>query len=450
MTTIKQPKHKLKLLTLLLLFTSALTFTLFSCSSPTNPDLLPSLTITVDGVTSTEAFIKLSTNNVSLPASVVLSRNNKQINNFTLITADTTIVDNNLNPNQSYTYSAELTGANNQKAVSGSVQIQTMDTTSHNFTWQTFTFGGQGGSSTLYDVAIINENDIWAVGEMYVYDSTGTPILYNAVHWNGSKWELKRILYKGVIWTIRTIYAFNSNDIWFSAFVRYNGKKFISLPIPDILIGWSVNKLWGSSSNNLYAVGNGGNIAHYNGGSWRKIESGVDVDLKDVWGTPDGNIVWFCGKEDFKPTVLLKYSNNTIEKIIEDTENLFIYSDSIISGGINSIWTNDSKKIFVLTWFDLYRASTETKGNAQTLWGGNPATWGVERMRANNVNDIIAGGVFSRIWHFNGVGWKRYEGLIDQKDVLYGIDIKGNTAVSVGNRYYNGVENFGLIHLGKR
>jgi len=93
-------KHKPKLFLLLLLFTSTLTFTLLSCSSPTDPKLLPSLTLTVNGVTSTEAFIKLSTNNINLPASVTLNRNSKQINSFTLITADTTIVDEGLNPNQ--------------------------------------------------------------------------------------------------------------------------------------------------------------------------------------------------------------------------------------------------------------------------------------------------------------------------------------------------------------
>ena len=87
--------------------------------------------------------------------------------------------------------------SNHTDIQSEAVTVTTMDTTSHNFTWQTFTFGGQGGSSTLFDVAIINENDIWAVGEMYVYDSTGAPVLYNAVHWDGSKWELKRIKYFG-------------------------------------------------------------------------------------------------------------------------------------------------------------------------------------------------------------------------------------------------------------
>lgn len=63
-----------------------------------------------------------------------------------------------------------------------------MDTTSHNFTWQAFEFGKQTNVSRLFDVAIINENDIWAVGEIYMNDSLGNPATnaYNAVHWDGT------------------------------------------------------------------------------------------------------------------------------------------------------------------------------------------------------------------------------------------------------------------------
>ena len=127
-------KEKIKLIVFLLLFTSAFTF-LSSCSTPTDPKLLPTLTLTVNGVNSTEVFIKLSTNNVTLPASVTLSRNNKQINSFTLITADTTIVDEGLNPNQSYTYLATIQSSNHTAVKSEAVIATTMDTTSHNFTW---------------------------------------------------------------------------------------------------------------------------------------------------------------------------------------------------------------------------------------------------------------------------------------------------------------------------
>ncbi len=63
-----------------------------------------------------------------------------------------------------------------------------MDTTSHNFTWQTFTFG-EHSTSTLYDVAIIDENNIWAVGEIYMNDSLGNPdpIFITLLQWNGTK-----------------------------------------------------------------------------------------------------------------------------------------------------------------------------------------------------------------------------------------------------------------------
>jgi len=47
-----------------------------------------------------------------------------------------------------------------------------LDTTSHNFTWTLQRLGGASGS-VLYDVAIINDTLTYAVGEMYLNDSTG-------------------------------------------------------------------------------------------------------------------------------------------------------------------------------------------------------------------------------------------------------------------------------------
>jgi len=60
-----------------------------------------------------------------------------------------------------------------------------MDTTSDNFTFQTWTFGDIG-SSALNDCAIISEDNIWCVGEIKIADSTENGYTtYNAVHWNG-------------------------------------------------------------------------------------------------------------------------------------------------------------------------------------------------------------------------------------------------------------------------
>ena len=170
-----------------------------------------------------------------------------------------------------------------------------MDTTSHNFTWQTFTFGNAGaGSSVLYDVAIIDENNIWAVGEIYMNDSLGNPDpnAYNAIHWNGTSWELKKIRYYGACSAveyppIKAIWAFSENNIvitnggsigWFDG-INVN----LDCVVNPLLTG-SINKMWGNSSSDLYAVGNNGNIAHYQNGSWRKIESGTTLNINDILG----------------------------------------------------------------------------------------------------------------------------------------------------------------------
>ena len=95
-----------------------------------------------------------------------------------------------------------------------------IDTTSHNFTFRSWTFG-EHSSSILNDVAILNDSSIWAVGEIYLNDSLGNPDpqAYNAVYWNGNQWEQKRITvnFRGNLVTplLEGAFAFSNTDIWF-------------------------------------------------------------------------------------------------------------------------------------------------------------------------------------------------------------------------------------------
>ena len=160
-----------------------------------------------------------------------------------------------------------------------------VDTTSHNFTWQSWSFG-EHSSSALYDVAIIDENNIWAVGEIYLNDSLGQPdpTPYNSVYWDGTNWDIIRIptkTFSGSIVSsqIRTIFAFNENDIWtFSiagSFSHWNGSKWETEFVSER--DGSGNKLWGTSSSDLYLVCTNGGISYYNGTNWQKIESGTEL-----------------------------------------------------------------------------------------------------------------------------------------------------------------------------
>ena len=194
-------------------------------------------------------------------------------------------------PNTNYKYQASSIS---DQVSSNLLNVTTMDTTSHNFTWQTWTFGGQAGSCTLYDVAIIDENDIWAVGEIYLLDSLGQPdpLPYNAVHWDGNEWELKRIqtILRGNLVTVPLtgIFAFSSNDIWMvgSLPIHGDGQNWIMYDVRSTVDpSLSLSKAWGSSTNDMYFVGNSGSIAHYQNGQWSRIESGTDMSLVDMVGT---------------------------------------------------------------------------------------------------------------------------------------------------------------------
>jgi hypothetical protein len=202
-----------------------------------------------------------------------------------------------------------------------------LDTTSHNFVWEIDTLGDYG--SYLNDVAIIDENNIWVVG--YIKDGDST---YNAAHWEGNEWELNRlpaITYSGSIsqGALTSIYAIGADEIWCSSdagsYVRWNGQEWLSEWIPDRNGG--INAVWGTSSSDMYFVGDNGSIVHYDGSGFEKMESlpgegGTDIDFKDIWGVVDektGKVdIWVCG-DDNNPdrSIVLTLDNGTWKTVYE-------------------------------------------------------------------------------------------------------------------------------------
>ena len=48
--------------------------------------------------------------------------------------------------------------------------------------------------------------------------------------------------------------------------------------------------IWGSSSNDVFAVGGDGSILHYDGNSWSAMSSGTVRNLKSVWGSSSSDV----------------------------------------------------------------------------------------------------------------------------------------------------------------
>jgi hypothetical protein len=378
-----------------------------------------------------------------------------------LNTQDSLLYIDSLLPNQTYKILAAMQqpvpmGYN---SASNEVSVTTMDTTSHNFTWHTFEFGIQTNVSRLFDIAIINENDIWVVGEIYMLDSLGRPDpnSYNAVHWNGQSWELKRIYtYSSCnpvdYAPLKAIWAFSENNIvvtsggsigWFDG-----NTNRADCGIRSILTG-SINKLWGISSNDLYAVGSNGNIARYNGSRWTKIESGTNLYLADI-AVNNSNELFTCG---------LKMS--TVDGIIVKTENgtnfsTFVESDNIpptqlfkpkLYGTISSVCFDRSNTLYAagnivyqykLGRWDYLRSLPENYigGNTGTYYRGY-----VYKIRATASNDIWIAGDRNTLRHFNGSIWQQiglpYDPQIDL--VWRGIETKDNITVIVGSHNSNAI-----------
>lgn len=382
-----------------------------------------------------ETYLNIHISNPSQSKKVVLERNGQEVMNFTATNTDTAITDTGLAENTLYKYKARLVEGSKVIGESSEVSIRTMQPTSHEFIWQTFTFG-EGSSSILYDVAIINENDIWAAGEIYTkdsytYDSLGNWIdPYNAIHWDGTRWELKRIYYNyngSKLWgPIKTIFAFSGNDIWFGTNLHWNGRVY-GQPDVSVLTGWSANKLWGTSSNNLYAVGNNGNIAWFNGTTWQKIENNVssEFDFYDVHGKDDNSPIYFIAAS--------LYGNN---KIIRLTNNIFEDVPFNEISTPRSIWYSNKYKVYLAgSYFFIYENGKWEKITKLS----NQTTTSV---RGTGSNDIVIVGTKGIITHLNGITLQSYQ----TQGEYSAVDIKGNTVVAVGSS--RGSEAF--IAVGKR
>ena len=393
-----------------------------SCNT-TEPPSNTTLTLKLEDVSCTEAWVMLKTTNLQLPAAITL----KQLNptgdtvtqNIILSNADSLLYIDSLLPNQTYKFITTIEQYNNK---SNELSVTTLDTTNHNFTFETFTFGGTAGSSALYDVAIINENNIWAVGEIYVADtSINGYTIYNAVHWDGNNWELKRIYtYSSCnpvdYAPLKAIWAFSENNIavtsggsigWFDG-----NTNRADCGIRSILTG-SINKLWGSSSNDLYAVGNNGNIAHYNGQSWSKIESGTDLNINDIWGISDGNGGF--NKYLAAYNAMLKLDANKNLSRIEAESGMHIFS----------IWGYTNQLIYVVGGENdaLYK-------NYKWEIINDPLVNTLYRIKGQNYNDVFGISSLGTILHFNGYNWGSIN--VPVENIFLKLDVKGNVISTVG------------------
>jgi hypothetical protein len=396
--------------------------------------------LTVVDVSVHEAYIHIGIGTEVNNGTVYIYRDNEQVASFHTSVSDTIITDTSLQEVSEYVYWGEIRRSGRIVVQSNMLTVQTRVPSGRDIEWETYTFG-EHSSSVLNDVVIIDENNIWVVGEIYMNDSSGEedPILYNAVHWNGENWAIKRIIvnYRGSpsIAELRGSFSLPDGSIVLSSGLPYLPANsgwalhhLWDMGIFDERDG-SVNNVWGGSPSNIYFVGNRGSIAHYNGSQWQKLESGTTTHITDVWGTEDPireEVVVFC-------TVSSVFEPGD-RKILKITDQNDVAPVDWGGGQLNSIYTNSG--------FPLFAAGYGIYVNSTSNWE-QMIDVQVNKLRGNTINDIIAVGGLGMICHYNGVDWMVFSEVYN---ALYiSVAMKDDLVAAVGTR-----DGKGVVTVGRR
>jgi len=147
-------------------------------------------------------------------------------------------------------------------------------------------------------------------------------------------------------------------------------------------------RVWGSSSSDIFAVGQIGTIVHFDGHTWSPMTSGTQKVLYDVWGS-SGSDVWAVGYNG----TILRYDGST-------------WSDWSLPGGPDAphlwgVWGSSSTDIFFVG----------SGGNIIHYTNGSTWDWGTVGTEnlygvwGSSASNVYAVGNNGTILHFDGSAW---------------------------------------------
>jgi hypothetical protein len=255
-------------------------------------------------------------------------------------------------------------------------------------------------SSAFYDIAYISENDIWVVGELYfndtnTFDSLGNYIQpYNAVHWDGYKWNRKQVFYNTSVGPsfspIHSVFTLSDSLILFGNLVKLENGLIKSINV-NISFPTEVLGIWAASSTEVYIVGGGGRIAKHSGYSWEIIPSGTEFDLHDINSNSEGRVL-IAGSLALQNigSVILQKNGTQFQKI------------TTFPATVEAVSVAPVGKIKTLTAGEGVYQSLDNMATWKMLQVGTSYT---EIIRARAHNQMVVAGHFSSVFYFNGIRW---------------------------------------------
>lgn len=158
-------------------------------------------------------------------------------------------------------------------------------------------WNGSGWTSQATGLGSVPASGVWCAGTPDCWIVSSQKML----HWNGSNWNTSYAVgdvYAG------SVFGFASNDVWagtgagFSgagSIVHWNGSAWSA---PYSIQGTNnagvIRGIWGNAPNDVWAVGDNGFAAHWDGAQWSRISTGVSSGVSAVFGVATKD-VWAGG-----------------------------------------------------------------------------------------------------------------------------------------------------------
>jgi hypothetical protein len=240
------------------------------------------------------------------------------------------------------------------------------------------------------------------------------------------------------------LFAFDTEDFWIyqgSLVWHVDGRRY-----QDSLVAWitrlsgvgvggAVNAAWGTSSKDMFFVGNNGYISHFDGTTWIKYPRVTDVKLFSVWGTSH-NDVWACGLDQTLGTTALVHFDGANWKV-----DSLSYLPCTKTGSFTGVFAADSAghRTTIAFGSRAYRTTDYGPWRIDSLSHLNDTYIGTSVM-GNSANDLIVYGSWGLTMHWNGRSWHRFDELFDEGTpdfVPHGAHMHGNTACIVGRKNGN-------------
>jgi hypothetical protein len=394
------------------------------------------------GSTFTALLVTFETEKKSKEFSI--TQNGKEIAQGHIHGSDTLLFIDSLQVATTYSYQGYFKSSGGTFAITKEIKVTTLPLSSRNFTWRVDTVSVFPGYS--YDLSVIDQNNVWAVGQFPRYDGDDYPYA-NTIKWNGNTYEYTHIKVdqNDTIYArpLRTIHAFSTDDIWVftyaRGYARFNESQWKPYIIPlEARIG-GIDKVWGFSSNDFYLIGYQGKIAHYDGTSFTLMETPTESDLYDIHGYRNEQTgetsVWVTanGTTASGEPSLLKLEDGQWKEVWEP-ENL------VVSGfhSPHNVQVLDNRLILVSVWGGIGRGGLlilmDQKIIHNHLVLSNYHVWDYD-LACSALNNILVTGDYGEINHYNGNNTNILEDTPRGAGQNYGIKILQNTIYAIGMLY---------------